>query len=97
MHKEEEDEEGEDDDDTKDGGGSNNGRAIGQRAKKGSNNLIKDRQPPQKGQSNMVGLFNQAAPYKGGFYAAEPETLQEYARAGVPANYNTGGSVSQSS
>ena len=99
MHKEEEDEEGEDDEDMKDGGGSNNGRAIGQRAKKGSNNLIKDRQPPpgQKGQSNMAGLFNQAAPYKGAYYAAEQDPLQEYARAGVPANYNTGGSVSQSS
>ena len=52
MHKEEEDEE---DDDMKDGGGSNNGRAIGQRAKKGSNNLIKDRQPAKAQPSGNMG------------------------------------------
>lgn len=92
THKEEEDEENEGDDDMKEG--SSNGRAIGQRAKKGSNNLIKDRQPAK--QPNMI--FNQAAPYKAPYYPAEGgDPLQEYTRAGVPANYNTGGSVSQSS
>ena len=38
TYKEEEDE-----DDGKDGGGSTNGRAIGMRAKKGSNNLFQDK------------------------------------------------------
>jgi len=73
THKEEEDEENEGDDDMKEG--SNNGRAIGQRAKKGSNNLIKDRQPAKGQPPNMVGLFNQAAPYKAPYYPAEGDPL----------------------
>jgi hypothetical protein len=55
MHKEEEDEEEDE----------GSGRAIGQRAKKGSNNLIKDRNPSAT-KGNAIGLFNQAAPYKAG-------------------------------
>ena len=81
MHKEEEDDEEE-----------GSGQAIGQRAKKGSNNLIKE----GGGKGNVVGLFNQAATYKGGggFGPQEPpdtttNPLQDYARSGVPPSYNT--------